>query len=262
MCLVLLGWQMHPVYSLVVAANRDEFYRMPTEPMAWRSMGGARLLCGLDVRSGGTWMGMNTAGRLGVVTNVRRGRPIHGSATPSRGLLVPKFAAGGTTPAEFAEQAVHDGPRFGGFNLLIGDRDELWWTSNRSGGRIEALAPGVHGLSNAALDTGWPKVSSGTAEFAKVLDADDGTDTWIGSYLDVLADRRMAPRRALPDTGVGLVLEKLLSARFVRMGVYGTRSSTVLRIRRDGRFDMTERRFDRFGRRVGEITEFGMIVPS
>ncbi|MBF6061994.1 NRDE family protein [Nocardia terpenica] len=268
MCLVLVGWQVHPLYAVVIAANRDEVYRRAAKPVAWREINDFPMLCGLDVGSGGTWLGITNRGRIAAVTDVpvvRTGLPVTKRGVRSRGVLVPEFLAADVPPARQAPTLASTSTTsdFDGFNLLLGDvaAGELWWASNIAG-RAEALAPGVHGISNIAeVNPGWPKVVTGRAEFQRVLEEDDGTDGWIDAYLEVLSGRgarRMAPISELPDTGIALPLRKMLSARRVRMGIYGTRASTVLRIRHDGTFDLTERRFGRV-RRIGETRMRGRL---
>lgn len=262
MCLVFVGWQTHPVCSVVIAANRDELYTKPAEPLAWREIAGVRMLCGLDVGSGGTWMGVTDAGRFGVMTDVvttRNGWPEVQPGTRSRGMLIPEFLASDATPGQYAQQVADDGAAYGGFNLLIGDlrMGELWWTSNRSSGRTAALTEGVHKLWIVPrLNPSAPKVDGGAADFERVLHVDDGADRWIDDYLEVLsgrAARRLGPASPLPDIDVVFALRKLSSPRMIRAGFYGTRASTVLRIRHSGAADMTERRFGRL-RKTGETT--------
>ncbi|MCM6773515.1 NRDE family protein [Nocardia sp. CDC159] len=247
---------------MVIAANRDELYARPTEPLAWREIAGVRMLCGLDVSSGGTWMGVTGTGRLGVITDVvatRKGWPTAQSGARSRGRLIPDFLASSVSPAQYARRLAADGARYDGFNLLIGDlgTGELWWTSNRCTGRAEALTEGVHGLGILpGIDPSWPKVVGGAADFERVFRADDGADRWIEDYLEVMsgrAARRLAPSPPLPDIDVVFPLRKLSSPRMIRAGFYGTRASTVLRIRHSGQTDMTERRFGRL-RVTGETT--------
>lgn len=261
MCLVFVGWQTHPVYAVVIAANRDELYRRPAEPLAWREIAGVRILCGLDV-GGGTWMGVTDAGRFALTTDIvttRNGWPIAQPGSRSRGMLIPDFLASTATPAQYARQLADVGTEYDGFNMVIGDSGtgELWWTSNRSGGRAEVVPEGVHGLSIVPeLDPPWPKVVGGKVDFEHVFRADDGADHWIDNYLEVLSGRvarRMAPSPPLPDVDVVYPLRKLASPRMIRAGFYGTRASTVLRIRHSGEVTMTERRFGRI-RRIGETT--------
>ncbi|PBC46479.1 hypothetical protein CJ179_25700 [Rhodococcus sp. ACS1] len=243
MCLVLFAWHTRPDLPLVVAANRDEFYARPTEPLhRWED----GFVAGRDLLAGGTWMGISDALRFAAVTNVRDGAPATGAR--SRGDLPVDYLRGLLSPADHAEQVAATGAEYGSFNLLVGDAAELWWVTNRPHGRIQRVEPGVHGLSNAELDTPWPKVTGGKQAFAAALAADDGSpDTDPGAYFDVLADSDPAPWDALPDTGVAPELERALSSRFIRHGEYGTRASTLLRVRADGTYDITERRFDENG---------------
>jgi uncharacterized protein with NRDE domain len=247
MCLVLVSWRAHPAYLLVVAANRDEFYERPSAPLGWWP-DEPEVLAGRDLADAGgppgTWMGVARGGRFAAVTNVRtpaRARAV----TRSRGELPSEYLRGEQAPGDFlAGIAAGDGA-FNGFNLLVSDLRTLWWHSNRAGGGTpRLLSPGRYGLSNAALDTPWPKVRTGAAAFADALTADDGRpDAPVAPYLAVLSDRRQAPDDDLPETGIPLEWERVLSSRFISSPVYGTRSSTVLRVRHDGSFDVTERGF-------------------
>lgn len=249
-CLTLFAWRVHPEYRLVVASNRDEFHYRAAEPLHWWADRHERIAAGRDVSGGGTWLGVDAAGRFAAVTNVRQGVAVADPTMRSRGELPVEFLAGAQPPA--AHVAGLDGAAYQGFNLLVADADELWWASNRSADAPQAVSAGVHGLSNAALDTDWPKVRDGVAGLTDLLPADDGSAAATERYLDLLADTRRAPWRLLPRTGVPRLSERRLSARFVDMGEYGTRSSTVLRIRYDGSIEITERRFGRFRRPTGE----------
>lgn len=247
MCLILFAWQAHPDYRLVVAANRDETYRRPTEPMhRWDHP--PDLIAGRDVTGNGTWLGIRDSGRFAAVTNVRQGTPTS-SAPRSRGQLPIDFLTAASTPDRHVRQlAADDLDEYAAFNLLVADAESMWWTSNRPSTVSAEVAPGIHGLSNASLDTSWPKVDEGKADFAAVLETDDGRPgNSVDAYFDVLADRGFASRDTLPDTRVSPFMERRLSARFVRLGMYGTRASTVLRVRHDGGFDITERRFGAIG---------------
>lgn len=250
MCLLLVAWKVHPEYPLVVAANRDEFYARPTEPLhRWSEHAG--LVAGRDVTSGGTWLGVRE-GRFAAVTNVREGAPT-GTAPRSRGLLTTEFLAAAEAPATYTQAVAADGDRYEGFNLLACDLEELWWTSNRFGS--EPVAPGIHGLSNSALDTAWPKVTEGTAAFERLAVTDDGGEDTTERYLNLLFDTTPAPQNLLPQTGVGEEMERVLSSRFVDFEEYGygTRASTVVRMRSDGEFTVTERRYES-SRITGETT--------
>jgi uncharacterized protein with NRDE domain len=233
MCLILVAWQAHPQYPLVVAANRDEFYARPTAA-AGRWAEDPRVLGGRDLEAGGTWLGVREDGRFAAVTNVRE--PGAAKGVRSRGLLPRDFLLGEQPPAPWAQAL--DGDHHSGFNLLLADPRELWYRSNR-GGAARRLAPGVYGLSNHLLDTPWPKLAGAKARFAAALAALPGPEPCFA----ILADREIVPDQDLPDTGVALEWERLLSAVFVRSPTYGTRASTVLTRARDGAIRLEERRF-------------------
>jgi len=233
MCLAAFALQAHPRFPLVIAANRDEFFARAAAPMGWWHAGGIELLAGRDLSAGGTWFGLTRAGRLALLTNVREpGRNV--ADAPSRGALVVDWLASHADAPAFARGLR---PGYNGFNLVTADlaRSEWHWASNRAPG-VVALAPGLHGLSNAALDTPWPKTVGLKAEMARAMEAAASAEQLATQLLEALADATQAADADLPDTGVGLERERLLSPRFVRMpdparpslAGYGTRCSTVL----------------------------------
>ena len=253
MCLAALALHAHPRFSLVIAANRDEFFARAAAPMAWWRAGGIELLAGRDLSAGGTWFGLTRAGRLALLTNVREpGRQI--ADAPSRGALVVDWLAASDEAPAFAQRLA---PGYNGFNLITADvaRNTWHWISNRATGPL-ALAPGIHALSNAALDTPWPKTEGLKAELAGALDAATSAEQLADRLFAALADATPAPDAALPDTGVGLERERLLSPRFVRMpgptaagaALYGTRCSTVLIRKASGATRVIERSVSADGR--------------
>ena len=244
MCLILLAWQAHPGYQLVVAANRDEFFARPTAPAAyWRDA--PHVLAGRDLQGGGTWLGVTRTGRFAALTNYRDPVRIKADA-PSRGELVARFLRGNETPAKFRRQLDAVMADYNGFNLLYGNLAELQYQSNCGEGARQ-LAPGIYGLSNHLLDTPWPKVAQGKSALARSLDMlpDDAP------LLALLRDDRVAPDEDLPRTGVSLEWERLLSAAFVRSPGYGTRSSSLLRVDTQGHARFDEVSFDGQGREIG-----------
>ncbi len=236
MCLILLAHEAHPRYRLVVAANRDEFYARPTAPAAWWP-DAPEVLAGRDLRGGGTWMGVTRGGRFAAVTNFRDAAPAAPDA-PSRGHLVGAFLRGSDAPDAYLRALAARAGEYAGFNLLVGDGEELRYLGNR-GGAERPLAPGVYGLSNALLDTPWPKVERGRAGLAAALAGGGEVDP--EALFRVLWDAEPAPDARLPETGVGLERERMLSSPFIRGPEYGTRASTVLLAGRDGRVRFVER---------------------
>ena len=238
MCLIAFAYEIHPRYRLLLAANRDEFYERPARPLAtWD--GRPDLYAGQDVEGGGTWLGITRSGRMAAVTNYRNPQQVLPQA-PSRGFLVLDFLTGSQPAENYLEQIAAKADRYNGFNLLIGDATGLWYLSNRSAG-IHRIAPGIYGLSNHLLDTGWPKVKKSKAALQKLTE--DGQTVRIEPVLDLLADRTPAPDDLLPNTGVGLPWERILSPIFITSETYGTRCSSVIRIARSGEVAFIERSF-------------------
>ena len=237
MCLIVVGWRAHPDYPLVVAANRDEFFARPTA-FAGRWPDAPSAIGGLDLEAGGTWLGVTDCGRFAAVTNVRE--PGMAKGQRSRGDLARRFLTGKASAPAFAAAIDHDA--YSGFNLLLGDGDSLYYASNRDG-EPRPLAPGVYGLSNHLLDSPWPKLVKARTAFSDALQ--DLPDT-LGLF-ELLADEAIVADDRLPDTGVPLAWERLLSAVFVRSPDYGTRASTVLWRHRNGETHFVERSFDAAG---------------
>jgi len=227
MCLILVAWQTHPDYPLVVAANRDEFFARPTAPAAFWS-DAPQVLAGRDLEAGGAWMGVTRTGRFAALTNFRDPTQTRSDA-PSRGSLVADFLTGDEAPGDYLRRVEQFGRRCNGYNLLVGDGTKLWWASNVAG-ESRALEPGVYGVSNHLLDTPWPKVGAGKTALKRALDGlpDDR------ALFSLLLDDGVHPDAELPQTGVPLEWERLLSSAFVKSPGYGTRSSTVLCVERHG----------------------------
>ena len=278
MCLILFAWKSHPDYPLVVAANRDEFYERDTDPMRWWSEH-PHVLAGKDradvLGSPGTWLGFTKTGRFAALTNVRAPSEKNPDAR-TRGELSLHYLTGNHKPHTFIQENAKRFELYNGFNLLMGDLSdpenaEMHWVSNRlmMGQSIrtrkvfpeQALSPGVYGLSNAMLDTPWPKVNHRVAAFAQTLAMDSGQLKNADHYLRLLADTHEASQQELPNTGVSPDWEKALSAAFIKTPSYGTRSSTILRVRKDGQFEMVERRFDANGT-VGHDVVTGELTAA
>jgi len=241
MCLILLAIDRHPDLKLVVAANRDEFFARPTRPAGfWPEA--PRLLAGRDLKGGGTWFGITRDGRIALVTNVRN--PADHAGTASRGALVRDLLLDREHgPDQALQSRLATLAHYPGFNLIAGTVDRLCYLSNRGAEQTEPLAAGVHGLSNARLDTPWPKVRQGKQALAEALRHPAGEQLEAALFA-VLADDRQAPDTELPATGVSLEWERLLSARFIRGDGYGTRCSTLLTVARDGQARFVERSFN------------------
>lgn len=246
MCVLALAWNAHPRWRLVLAGNRDEAHDRPATPLAaWPD---APIRAGRDLQAGGTWMGLGANGRAAVVTNVRDGlpRPFEG---PSRGTLPAAFLAGPLAAEAYAGQLTRQAARYAPFNLVVADTAGCFYVGNHPAIGVQAISAGVHGLSNGAFDADWPKVRRLRAVLQAWVEAgdDDLQPLW-----QALADDTPAADAELPDTGIGLALERQLSPCFIRGARYGTRASTVLRVDAAGRGCIHERRFGPDGVFLGE----------
>jgi uncharacterized protein with NRDE domain len=251
MCLAIVALDAHPAFALVIAANRDEFHARAAAPAAWGDAPPfARILAGRDLEAGGTWLGVRRDGRWALVTNVREGGR-HDPNARSRGELVPEVLNADRTAADALRAFAAAGERYNGFNLLAGDAARAHWISNR-GGDPALLERGLHGLSNALLDTPWPKLER-TAARMRAWIARADTDT--GALFTALADRTQAADPALPATGVTREWERLLSSPFIVSELYGTRCSTIFTIDRAGRARFHERTFDARGEPASDVVE-------
>lgn len=242
MCLIGIAYGANARYPLLVAANRDEFHQRPTEAACfWPDA--PEVLAGRDRVAGGTWLGLSLEGRFAAVTNYREPASPTGGER-SRGALVTDFLRGPEPAACFARRVTAEGARYGGFSLLLMDGDSLWFASNRAGAP-HSVAPGVHGLSNGPLDSPWPKVARLRELLARSA---AGARPDGAGLLQCLRSSRGARDRDLPDTGVGLERERLLSAPFIVSEAYGTRCSTLLLVDADGRARFREDSYDALGR--------------
>jgi uncharacterized protein with NRDE domain len=238
MCLILLSYETHPKYRMVSAANRDEYYSRPTAPIAFHD-DSSDVLGGRDLQHHGMWLGITRSGRFAAITNYRDpGSNI--SNAPSRGFLVRNFLTGKKSPDNYLEHVKSIGHQYNGFNLLVGDRSELYYYSNR-GHAIEKLKPGIYGLSNHLMDTPWPKITKGKSDLGKLLDDKEKIDP--EDIFDLLRDGSCPPDSLLPDTGVDLEWERILSPLFITSEFYGTRSSSIIFIERKGGVTFLEKTF-------------------
>lgn len=248
MCLAVIALHVHPVFPLVVAANRDEFHAREASPAAWGETSPWRdILAGRDREAGGTWLGVHRDGRFALVTNVRGGGAKH-PGQRSRGELVPRLLAATGGPIRALTSLRHDAADYAGVNVLAGSSAGAAWWSNR-GNAIQAYPQGVAGLSNAALDTPWPKVDRATA--AMRAWAARGT-TELAPLFAMLADRTAVPDAALPVTGVTREWERLLATPFIVDPRYGTRCTTVFAIDHGGHATFHERTFAPDGTSTGD----------
>ena len=243
MCLIVFAWQPESPTVLRLASNRDEFYARPSAALSeWQDAPG--VFAGRDLQAGGTWLGITAQGRFAALTNIR---DLSQKAGPrSRGALTADYLLGDDSAPAYLDRIMGDAAEHAGFNLLLGDCHQLWYFNSQEG-QPRQLQAGLYGMSNASLDTPWPKLVRARNTLEERLDARDE------ALLELLADTRQPADHLLPDTGVGLAMERLLSTVFIASETYGTRASTVLNLGRDGAWNMTERSFGPQGAVLSDV---------
>lgn len=246
MCLLVFSWQVIAECPLIVAGNRDEFYRRQSAPATWWE-DHPDVFAPRDLEAGGTWLGLaklkNGGYKFAAITNVRDGAEVIPNA-PSRGKLVSDYLTGTDHIKSYIQHLTGNAKNYNGFNLLLGEisnsTQELSWFSNRNSADVnngQLLAPGVYGLSNGTLNSSWPKVSKTKAQMASLLCQNAPRE----AFFDMLSDTQPAPDHRLPNTGVSLEMERLLSSVCIESEHYGTRSSMLIEMADNGVFQYQER---------------------
>lgn len=229
MCIVAIAWQVLDEMPLCLISNRDEFYQRPSSHLKqWEN---SPIIAGQDLQSGGTWMGITPIGRWAVLTNFRDGKD-QTSYPTSRGHLIQSFLESEQIPIRFAQDLEKKQRDYAGFNLFIGDRHQAVYMSNR-GEAPQVLPKGVYVVSNGLMTEHWEKTKHlrkrFTQEFLPMMQLPDMAQTTLHAAVwDILQDERKVANELLPQTGIALEMEALLSSTFIQSPVYGTRSSNFL----------------------------------
>jgi len=248
MCLILFSYKNHPEYDLILASNRDEFRDRPTAPLDfWEDY--PDILAGKDLMNGGTWMGITRTGRFAALTNFRS-LPMIKQDSPSRGNLVKNFLIGNMSPPAYIQDLKGIAESYSGFNLILGTMNELLYFSNCKK-EYQPLTPGIFGLCNNFLDVRWPKVKRGKQLFSKCLENEKELN--IKQIFKLLTDKNYPEINQLPQTGISIEWEQMLSPIFIDNPFYGTRSQSVLSIKTSGYVSFYERTIHRDNIKKGVI---------
>lgn len=236
MCIIAFAYQSHPTYPLILIGNRDEFYSRPTQRMHWWD---EELLAGKDLTAGGTWLGVTKAGKLATLTNYRDIPGIKSEAK-SRGELPINYLKGGMDPHSFLIEVSGKSEEYNGFNLLLWENHQMFHFSNYEG-KINEIAPGIHTLSNALLDTPWFKTEKLHAAFQQCVNNERIKEDML---FNTLLDQVQSPDERLPQTGLPLRREKDISSVFIKTVDYGTCSSTMVLVDHKNEITVVERSYN------------------
>ena len=262
MCLIVCAFRYDARFPLLIAANRDEFFSRPTEDAHfWADSGDVpSLLAGKDMTQGGTWLGLTREGRFAAVTNIRTSNPESGRR--SRGHLTREYLLGTKEPQDYMEGLAEHSQEYSGFNLLVGDRESLFYLNNHDG-EVKSLSPGLYGLSNGLIDSDWPKVHKTKAAVETLLGSDEEVTT--DRLTAIMSSREKAPDEELPETGVPLELERALSSSFINNPErgYGTRCTSAIVIDQRQRVGFSEQNFGADGNSISRrIFEFELKMSD
>lgn len=242
MCLIALAYQYHDDYPLIVVANRDEYHYRPTATLhRWPQP--SPIIAGQDLTAGGTWLGISKTGRFAAVTNFRAGEPNQNNEFLSRGQLCANALSSSEPLTQHLNHIEQQANQYAGFNLLLGNSEQLYYLANH-GPERQKLSPGVHALSNGALNNQWPKVTQTQRALQQTISTKKPD---IDHLFALLTDKNKAADWQLPNTGIDLEKERLLSSRFIISEDYGTRSSAVILFHRSGSIDFFEQHYDNNG---------------
>ncbi len=251
MCLIVFSYQENKESSkafpgsLILAANRDEYYERPTESMHWWESEG--VLAGKDLQAGGTWLAISDDGRFAAITNYKE--PTNGNTDlKSRGELVSNYITSkGVTSSEYSENI--KGKNYAGFNLLLGDKEGIHYSSNRTE-EVDKLEPGIHAVGNLLLNPQTKKYIKVKNQFKELLQTnpdEDGLLEFMKGDSGDLSDLDMA--------GFKETEHEEIPYRFIKSDYYGTRNTTIITINETGEYKISEQNFSENGKKL-EKTSF------
>lgn len=239
MCLILIAYQTHPKYKAIIAFNRDELHKRPTLPLNfWDET--SSILGGRDLLGKGSWFAISSNGRIGFITNYRDLNIPQKTDAPSRGLLVSNFLNTQNNPQDYLEEIKQKAADYNGFNLVVGDLNQISYYSNIEN-EVKKIPAGIHGICNHLLNTPWPKVVDSKKMLKEVISNDSFK---VEDIFSILVDQSIKPDNLLPQTGLTLELERKNSSIFILDETYGTRSSSVVLIDYNNKVDFYERTFN------------------
>lgn len=247
MCILFIAVSQHPDFPLIIAANRDEFHNRPTaQSHFWHEQ--PHMLAGKDLQALGTWMGVTKSGRISALTNVRDPQKIMPDAI-TRGELVTRFLLENESQSDYLNRLRQSKDNYNGYNLLFGDWHDLWVYNNHTD-QVDKLLPGFYGLSNADLNSPWPKINQGVAELKTHCKESQRINT--DRLFDILLNQTQSTDDLLPETGVPIEWERKLSSVFIKSPDYGTRSATLLLINRENQLKWIEHTFNPDGENIDQ----------
>ena len=258
MCLAVFAHGVHKTYPFIFVANRDEFYDRPTASASYWN-GNQAIFGGRDLRCGGGWLAVSRHGKFAALTNFRD-PPARNSDAPSRGAIVQTFLENGRSASDFFVDMDRTSSDYNGFNLIAHTGSDVYYYTNKRGesDAYQRLKSGVYGVSNHYLDTPWPKLERARDALERQARVSDATLD-VEALFEIMMDQSVPSDEVLPNTGIDLEMERTLSTAFIETPEYGTRSTTVVLMDRNGDFLFSERIFNG-GRHCYQTTHHKVVV--
>ena len=256
MCLIVFAYKTSSDYPFILAGNRDEFYERPTKPAhIWQT--DPRMIAGKDEKAGGTWLGFTETGRFAAITNYRDMNNLKEDA-PTRGKIVTDFLLSEKDVLTFLEGLKQQSHLYNGFNLIAGTFDQLYYLSNQKE-EIEKIEPGVHVISNAFLNTPWPKSRWAKKRFENIINY-SGFDE--GELFKLLLNTRRYPKDELPKTGLPDEMEQAVSSVFIITEEYGTRSSSIVAVDENSKAEIIEQTYRQGSIEVENVKRYSIQLKN
>ncbi len=259
MCILFLAIDQHPKYPVIICANRDEFHQRPTKKMHWWQETDVQhsILAGKDLQAGGTWLGLNKQGRFSALTNYRQPQ-LFDNNKQSRGNLV--LQSLNQHDDEIIELLAQTSSQYNGFNLIFGQLTNLSCFDSVTQ-RQQQLSSGFHSLCNGALDDIWPKMALGQRQLNNAISSQSTQPLEIEELFELMSNATQAQAELLPQTGIPLNWEQLLSSIFIISPDYGTRTTNIITLDIRGNIEIYDRSYNNKGA-CTEQQNFSFTIES
>lgn len=243
MCILFFAIKQHPKYPVIICANRDEFHQRSTQAMHWwpTKDNQSSMLAGKDLQAGGTWLGLNKQGRFSALTNFRQPQLFDQNKQSRGDLVLQALAKKDDVMTILLEQSAH---LYNGFNLVFGQLSDLTCFDSVSQ-KHQKLTAGFHSLCNGALDDVWPKMAQGQAQLANAI---QNQSLNIDKLFELMTNSEQAQTEHLPNTGIPLNWEQLLSSIFIVSPEYGTRTTNIITQDNEGNICVYDRSYNEQGK--------------
>ena len=220
MCIIAWHWDPVSDIPLIILANRDEFYNRPALSMHWWHQ--PSILAGKDLQAHGAWLAINQKGNFAGITNYRNTQQSINSER-SRGDLIPQFFASNLSVKDYLDKLKSISHFYQNFNLILFDGENFTGFESLNNNTI-SFEPGTHVVSNGSFHCNWPKSLQLKENLVQLVHSKHIN---IDVLSKLLKNKNTYPLDSLPNTGLNIKMEEILSSIFIQSESYGTRVSSI-----------------------------------